>query len=116
MVLRSMVFLMVTVVVLLGLGAAPLMKAPNIVMGLNPYDTNQKIADEKEAAQIKQWNMDAERKANGTMPICKEGQHPLSDWMDSLNESTAISGDIPINYETCVEPEEEIKGAIILFK
>jgi hypothetical protein len=86
--------------------------------GLEPFQgdpvANQKIADEKEAAQMKQWNTDAQMKANGTMPLCKEGQSPISDWMASLNQTDVINGDIPINYETCVEPEKKM-GAVILY-
>ena len=78
---------------------------------------NQKIADEKEAAQIKQYGIDAQMKANGTMPTCREGESPLSKWMKtpkSINEDGTV--DFPPIFESCVKPVEEFKGAIILFK
>ena len=90
------------------------------MMGINSTQagTNQKIADEKEAAQMKQFNIDAEREANGTMPICKEGESPLSKWMNTNNVTINEKGEVEFEpmFKSCMEPEEQIKGAIILFK
>jgi len=89
------------------------------LLGIDPEE--QKARDEaanaREEAQIKQWNIDEQRKANGSMPICKEGENPLTNWSKSLVHEDVIKGISPVTYESCMEPEPEFKGAaIILFK
>lgn len=89
----------------------------NDALGIDPV-ANQKIADEKEAAQMKQWNIEAEMKANGTMPLCKEGQSPLSDYVKSGAGGATINekGEVEpgIMKETCMEEKKKM-GAILLF-
>jgi hypothetical protein len=81
----------------------------------NDAIANQKKADEHEAKQIARWNLEAEMKANGSMPVCKEGENPLSEWMKepkTINENGLV--EFSVIKETCVEPEKKM-GAVILF-
>ena len=82
------------------------------------FSSNDSTYKERQAAQIKQFNIDAEREANGSMPVCKEGESPLSKWMNTNNATINENGEVEFEpmFKSCVEPQEEIKGAIILFK
>jgi hypothetical protein len=93
--------LMMVVIMVLGFGA------PNPVMGLNQYDINQKIADEKEEARFEQYSMDFYNKSLEYKTACPDGgNYTIEDFRSSIYGVD----------KTCVDPDQEIRGAIIFFK
>lgn len=72
---------------------------------------------ELEAAELKTKQQEALMKSSGPMPICKEGESPISKWMNTNNVTINEKGEVesePI-FESCIKPEKKIGAAIILY-